>query len=716
MLRGESDVDPLVPSGDPSISISNTGASNGAGKTSLAMSVAWALSGSLDARIATDGRAIDVAYDGGTQSKGKKMKPAQVTLCGTLNGKKFEIFRKRGKRKSELSFIVDGEDLTAQSQRDTQALIDEQVGTDRGLLQRACFFGQHSASTALLGMTDAKLRTELSPLVQHADLWVDAASACRAEERQLKKDITALEVELRIRESEVKEKENEAYTMRMELDMRRQELQKAKERAKMEESRLVEELGLKADGTYSNRSEEAAALGGKMSQLQEQAQALQEQSVQRTREDAAKLGALEATLVALYERKGTQVQEGANSTDGVSVSGHGSPYAASIAELDAESAVLSEDLQSFAEKYHRLCQALELKPSFPTGETLTPTIPFINSEPEVLRETFTALATSEMQLAQTKKALQSLDDGTLRGHTHVMNSDNSVCITCGQPLDEDACMARREHLQGDQSRLANLVRSNKQRYGSLKELDMVIDVLNKGVAKLASLNEERVAAEVGLAKDEEEKLALEHAITSAKADIKVFNEQHALYDLQYREEYKNIMLKIADLTEKKNIVEAAINQQFEASSALQRVRAEHRAQLERAKERAEEAERMADKASDNLQNARVSVSRLRSQLSTSQREVALSDRLSTLFGTRGIQNYVFSETLQQLETLTNVFLIALSDGELQLALQSAGGEEKGEGGSDSLWATDLTGSDSRRRRQRRKQDCEVCSLTRRYYS
>ena len=433
-----------------------------------------------------------------------------------------------------------------------------------------------------------------------------------------------------------------------------------------------------------------------MSQLQEQAQALQEQSVQRTREDAAKLGALEATLVALYERKGTQVQEGANSTDGVSVSGHGSPYAASIAELDAESAVLSEDLQSFAEKYHRLCQALELKPSFPTGETLTPTIPFINSEPEVLRETFTALATSEMQLAQTKKALQSLDDGTLRGHTHVMNSDNSVCITCGQPLDEDACMARREHLQGDQSRLANLVRSNKQRYGSLKELDMVIDVLNKGVAKLASLNEERVAAEVGLAKDKEEKLALEHAITSAKADIKVFNEQHALYDLQYREEYKNIMLKIADLTEKKNIVEAAINQQFEASSALQRVRAEHRAQLERAKERAEEAERMADKASDNLQNARVSVSRLRSQLSTSQREVALSDRLSTLFGTRGIQNYVFSETLQQLETLTNVFLIALSDGELQLALQSAGGEEKGEGGSDSLWATDLTGSDSRR--------------------
>jgi hypothetical protein len=37
--------------------------SNGAGKTSLAMSIMWALTGSMDPRLVTDGRAVDVAHD-----------------------------------------------------------------------------------------------------------------------------------------------------------------------------------------------------------------------------------------------------------------------------------------------------------------------------------------------------------------------------------------------------------------------------------------------------------------------------------------------------------------------------------------------------------------------------------------------------------------------------------------------------------------------------
>ena len=111
------------------------------------MSVMWALSGSLDARLVADGRAADVAFDSGafTGKAGKtESRTAEVTLWGSINEKSFEIVRRRSAKKSELFFSVDGKNLTTQSVKDTQQVMDEELGIGNGLLQRCCFFGQHS--------------------------------------------------------------------------------------------------------------------------------------------------------------------------------------------------------------------------------------------------------------------------------------------------------------------------------------------------------------------------------------------------------------------------------------------------------------------------------------------------------------------------------------------------------------------------------------------
>ena len=113
------------------------------------MSVMWALSGSLDARLVADGRAADVAYDSGSFSgKGKRVeaakRTAEVALWGSINDKPFELVRRRGGKKSELLFTLDGRELTTQSVKDTQLVVDTELGIGNGLLQRCCFFGQHS--------------------------------------------------------------------------------------------------------------------------------------------------------------------------------------------------------------------------------------------------------------------------------------------------------------------------------------------------------------------------------------------------------------------------------------------------------------------------------------------------------------------------------------------------------------------------------------------
>ena len=127
------------------------------------MSVMWGLTGSLDARIVGDSKSADVAYDAvlshmgkaaPSEGAGKKTGKAsaaalskltaEVAVRGSINNLPFEIVRRRSSKKAELHFSVNGTVLTTQAVKDTQALIDEHLGIKDGLLQRCCFFGQHT--------------------------------------------------------------------------------------------------------------------------------------------------------------------------------------------------------------------------------------------------------------------------------------------------------------------------------------------------------------------------------------------------------------------------------------------------------------------------------------------------------------------------------------------------------------------------------------------
>lgn len=141
------------------------------------MSVLWGLTGSLDARMVGDSRSSDVTFDSVLSSASAAAAPkatrkrkisatstvnttgesvfsvpaavpnklvAEVIVNGYINSLPFEIIRRRSARKAELHFSVNGTTLTTQAVKDTQALIDENLGIQGGLLQRCCFFGQHT--------------------------------------------------------------------------------------------------------------------------------------------------------------------------------------------------------------------------------------------------------------------------------------------------------------------------------------------------------------------------------------------------------------------------------------------------------------------------------------------------------------------------------------------------------------------------------------------
>ena len=187
--------------------------SNGSGKSLLAMSTLWCFTGSLDARPMEDSKVSDIINDECTT--------ARVSVQGQLNGADFTIIRSKTSSKSGLTFLFDGKDVSAQSAKDTQALIEEKLGVSAQILARTMFHGQHSIDD-LLEASDAKLKDELSLLVP-LSIWQQATMKARKIARDASKKCDELRGMLSIRTGDLERLELKVRRMESEVEIKEQE-------------------------------------------------------------------------------------------------------------------------------------------------------------------------------------------------------------------------------------------------------------------------------------------------------------------------------------------------------------------------------------------------------------------------------------------------------------------------------------------------------------
>ena len=167
--------------------------SNGSGKTSLAMATLWCLTGSLDARPLEDSKVADLVNDAS--------KAARVTVRGRLNDVSFTITRTKTASKSGLVFLLGEKDMTAQSAKETQVLVEEILGVNPKILARTMFHGQHALND-LLEATDTALKNELS-LVVPLEIWQEAVSIARKRDRAAAKRADELQGMLALRSEDM---------------------------------------------------------------------------------------------------------------------------------------------------------------------------------------------------------------------------------------------------------------------------------------------------------------------------------------------------------------------------------------------------------------------------------------------------------------------------------------------------------------------------------
>ena len=126
-----------------------------------------------------------------------------MSVRGRLNDSEFSVTRSKTSRGGTLSFALDGHDLTTQSVKETQILIDEKLGISSQILTRTLFHGQH-AINELLEASDAKFKEELS-LVVPLERWAEGATVARKRARESSKRAAELEGMINIRSMDLEE-------------------------------------------------------------------------------------------------------------------------------------------------------------------------------------------------------------------------------------------------------------------------------------------------------------------------------------------------------------------------------------------------------------------------------------------------------------------------------------------------------------------------------
>jgi DNA repair exonuclease SbcCD ATPase subunit len=130
-----------------------------------------------------------------------------VALSGSVNGVPFEVTRKRGARVNQLQFVLDGQDLSRQSARETQKAMEEALGLDLDFLGLAIFCGQHQLN-GLLEATDVKLKERLSKVVR-LEVWEGLQELAKARLKQGQKEVAEAETVVRVKESNLESQQRE---------------------------------------------------------------------------------------------------------------------------------------------------------------------------------------------------------------------------------------------------------------------------------------------------------------------------------------------------------------------------------------------------------------------------------------------------------------------------------------------------------------------------
>ena len=583
--------------------------SNAAGKTTLAMSALWALTGQMEPRHRARRNTAQLRILNQNAQQG------YVELEALVNERPLRVRRevhRRGRARDRLEQRLRvwyaGQELTCQGLEETQQRLNDIVNP--ALLLQTVFFGQHLTNDLLVA-TDKEFKDALEGVVPLA-IWNEALARASARERGAAEDAERARREAVDHEAAAGRERHRAQELRHNAAAAVQHLEARLQQVSAE---------LEATGGMDGDATAAAASTAMPAENPDEAQ-------QRVRQHEQEMRLLSEALHAL--------------------GGH-------LAQHEQELQLAERARALHAEAAAETQRALAAFPA-DLAERKTVAEASLRAAEQHAHEALQRAAHLEARQAQLNEWLHKREQHALSN-----TADDATCALCLQPVDAQTHARRLVDLQRSRqqlsiersaaqhecaSRSAEVERRRQQRRELERQVDRQRALLHwvnpyersrVPDARLEQMRQERQRAA-------EEQGTLRTRLEQARAQWHTAKAAHERVRLEHE------------------------RQQYQRQLA-QRLRQEWQQLRQQMQSALQPLQQAAEQAEQHARQLEAQAAAARTHAATAQQDVALFAQLKNAFHRGGIQSFVIDQALSDIERLCARYLDALSDGALQLQVE-----------------------------------------------
>jgi DNA repair exonuclease SbcCD ATPase subunit len=525
----------------------------------------------------------------------------------------------------------------------------------------------------LLGLTDVKLKQELAALVD-TSLWSTAGQDVRTRDRAVKTRLTELAVEARLRREEHARAEAANDEANTTLNHRQQELEQAQRRAQEVPVDTVSLTDLTIDLELL-QAERQAFVSDNLSYLREVVNMTKSSYDGVIAEADREINQLNVEIAKL--------RTGKNST---------ATAAAAVQKRLTALEPQHRNNTQLVSKWENACAV------FGCSDTTIVDMSALRSHHE---SSMAALTSVGLRLDTTKVALSrlmELNTGDMHAHHCTDGEDQGVsviengsaagsaedaCPTCGQEMPAETRDRRQQELNSslieltvEQKDLQVRATTSRKLFDAATALVTAREALQTSASRMHELQSEAAELKTQLNAHAVDLQAAEERLIEARQRKATIEAEYSTATQTEQEELTAAEAKMMQMQETEKALQKRIKELRETQEAAFKVRSTASAQVALAQDRVSASLRQLQERGAVVESLAQALTQLETTRAELTAQSSVLERLATVLGPRGVQNFVFQNVIEQLESITNAYLEILAEGGIQLALQNTGEEEE----------------------------------------
>jgi DNA repair exonuclease SbcCD ATPase subunit len=263
-------------------------------------------------------------------------------------------------------------------------------------------------------------------------------------------------------------------------------------------------------------------------------------------------------------------------------------------------------------------------------------------------------------------------------------SAEDACPTCGQEMPAETRERRQQELNStladltaEQKNLQLRATTSRKLFDAATALVSAREALQTSTSRMQELQSEVAELKTQLNTHAADLQAAEERLAEARQRKATVEAEYRTATLTEQAELAAAEAKMTQMQETEKALQKRIKELRESREAALNVRSTAATEVALADDRVSAALKQLQERGEIVVSLALALTKLETTRAELTAQSSVLQRLATLLGPKGVQNFVFQNVIEQLESITNSYLEILAEGGIQLALQNTSeGEDK----------------------------------------